>query len=133
MLTALELIYQDIADPVVRENFFRISNFLTQNTPLLNFKFFEVDIKANQQNPTGSSPIPVAHSPIAHGLAFTPLDVIVMSAQGNQKYYFLNQFFDATNLYVTVAGPVRLRFLVGRFTDPGYEKPPVNFVFTPPF
>lgn len=122
MLQAVDLIFQEITDPNVRENFKRLADFLTQNTPLRNFKFFEVDIPRAQDN-----------LPVAHGLAYVPLDTVVLSAIGNQKFYFLNQFFDAQNLYITASGPVRLRFLAGRFTDPGYEKPPVNYVFTPPF
>lgn len=122
MLTAVELIFQEIEDPVIRENFKRLSDFLTQNTPLRTFKFFEIDI-----------PTPQTNVAVAHGLPYVPLDIVVISAIGNQKYYFLNQFFNAANLYITTSGPVRLRFLAGRYTDPGYEKAPVNYVFTPPF
>lgn len=122
MLTAVDLILQEIKDPAVRENFFRLSNFLTQNTPLRSFKFFEIDI------PTAQTMLAVTH-----GLPYVPLDTVLLSAIGDQRFYFINQSFDAANLYVTTSGPVRLRFLAGRFTDPGYEKPPVNYVFTPPF
>lgn len=122
MLPAVDLIFQEVTDPVLRENFKRLSDFLTKNTPLRNFTFFEIDIPRPQTNVV-----------IKHGLPYVPLDLVVLSAIGDQRFYFLNQFFDAENMYVTAAGPVRIRFLVGRYTDPGYEKPPVNYVFTAPF
>lgn len=123
MLTVkkLELIFHEITDRFIRENFARLEDFINRKSPLSDFKFFEIDIPEISGN-----------LPVKHGLPFVPLDVVMLSATGNQNFYFLNQFFDAENIYISTSGPVRLRFLLGKFTDPGYEKGPVDYLFTPP-
>ncbi len=105
----LTLILKDIKDPIVRENFFRISNFISQNVLIgTDFKFYEVDIP--QKN--------YAY-PIPHGLKFTPTDIIPLASEGDFNYYFRTDESDSTNIYVAADGPVRLRFLAGCINQTG--------------
>lgn len=102
----LDLILKDIENnPWIRENFFRIQKFM--NSVVFSdqtFKVFNVDIKAADTS-----------FKIPHGLAFIPEDIIVTHVEGDFNFYFRYQEFDRDNLYVTAAGPVKLKFLAGSF------------------
>lgn len=116
-----DLALQNIDDPLIRENFYRLLKYFNLQ-PLMNadFKFFEVDL------PKAGTLVS-----IKHGLNFIPKDIIVLSAIGDNNYYFKYQAFDKTNLYVTNLGPVRLRFLAGNYAAPGLKNGPVEYPFVP--
>jgi hypothetical protein len=103
----VELILKDIEDEHIRENFFRIRNFLL-NQPIFDgdFKIFDITIDKK-----------VEIFPVKHGLTFIPADIIPLSSSGNFNYYFRFQEFDRDNMYVTTDGPVRIRFLAGKLKD----------------
>lgn len=118
----LSLIFDNIKDRFIRENFFRVQKFVQAQAVLLaNFTFYEVEISGANSK-----------FALAHGLDFVPIDVIVLSIHGNHNVYFRYQEFDKTNIYLTAAGPVKVRFLAGRYSEPGYEKAPVNFPLVAP-
>lgn len=117
----LDLILKDITDPKLRENFYRIQRFTTlQALLLVDFTFFEVTIQ------TGPA------QAVAHGLGYIPKDILVTSALGNLNYYFNTNLFDKTNIYVTAAGPVTLRFFAGTYPSPVNPNVKQNLTFTPP-
>lgn len=117
----LNLILKDITDVRIRENFFRIQKYVQNQTILLaGFTFFEVIVS---QASTKFA--------IPHGLNFIPVDIIPLSFNGNQNVAFLYQEFDTTNIYVQTDGPVKMRFLAGRYNQPGYEKAAVDFTLVP--
>lgn len=103
----IELILKDIEDPHVRENFFRISNFLNQQVWFEgDFKLYDITIP--KENPNFK---------IRHGLTFIPADIIPLAAEGNYNFYFRYSQFDKENMYVNAEGPVRIRFLAGKLSD----------------
>jgi hypothetical protein len=105
----LDLILKDITDPLIRENFARLQTALLQARVLgPDFKFMEIDISSD-----------VTAQPIAHGLGYAPTDVLILSSIGDYNFFFDYVKFDKTNLFITTHGPVRLRFLVGRYEDKG--------------
>lgn len=98
-----------MADPILRENFFRIQRFMAENLLLsTDFKFIEADV-----------PVATYSFPIQHGLSFVPTDIIPLAAEGDNNFYFNTAETDRDNVYVATHGPVRLRFLVGRFKQTG--------------
>lgn len=119
----IDLILKDIKDTYVRENFFRISRFV--NSIVFSnqtFKLFNVDIK------TASTKFP-----IKHGFQFIPEDIVVTRVEGDFNFYFRYQEFDRDNLYVTAAGPVRLKFLAGSFENQIRNvMPGVDYPLVPP-
>ncbi len=121
-VTPLTLLIKDIKDPLVRENFYRLSQFI-QAQPLLlsNFTFFNINI-----------PAAATKFPIPHGLSFVPSDIIDLGATGNQNYEFLTQEFDQTNIYVTTSGPAQLSFFAGLVNMPGYNLPNVEYPYVAP-
>jgi hypothetical protein len=105
----LELLLRDIVDSIVWENFSRLQIYLAKQKILDGaWEFFEVSV------PAGDS------VPVKHGLTFTPKDIILLSAIGDKNFYFNYADFDSKNIYVTAAGPVRLRFMAGAFYDKAY-------------
>lgn len=104
----VDLILKDIDDPYVRENFFRLTNFLNNQVIFDgDFKIFDVTIPAQSEK-----------YKIKHGLSFIPLDIISLSSSGDLNYFFRYQEFDRDNIYVSAHGPVRIRFLAGKLKDP---------------
>lgn len=100
----IDLILKDVADRYVRENFYRIRKYFGNQVILDgNFSFFDVAINAADNN-----------LKIPHGLDFSPLDIIQLSAIGNQNFNFKYHLFDSTNIVVAASGPVRIRFLAGK-------------------
>jgi hypothetical protein len=106
---SLDLILKDVSDPILRENFFRIQQFIASNTFTANdFKFIEADV-----------PKEASAYPVNHGLKYTPTDIIPLSAEGDFNYFFRTDMSDGKNVYINSDGPVRLRFLVGRINQVG--------------
>lgn len=100
----IDLILKDIDDQYIRENFFRLKNFLNAQVILdADFKFFDITINKRDLN-----------FQVMHGLAFIPMDVIVLSASGDQNFNFRSQDFDKTSIYIAANGPVRIRFVAGK-------------------
>lgn len=100
----MKLAIDGVEDSIARENFqkldleFRLKSLLNGN-----WKFIEKRFDVSTQTVT-----------FPHGLTFTPQDIIQLSAIGNQNFYWIYNDFDQTNLSVYIAGPVILRFLVGK-------------------
>jgi hypothetical protein len=103
----VELILKDIKDLHIRENFFRVKEFL--NGQVLfegDFKLFDVTV-----------PQAEAVFTVKHGLTFIPQDIIPLHFEGDGNYYFRYQEFDKQNIYLTTVGPTRVRFLAGKLRD----------------
>lgn len=117
----LDLILKDISDPHIRENFFRLRDFLSRQIIFDgDFKLYDITIPAKVEN-----------FKVKHGLTFIPADIIPLAADGNYNYYFLYKSFDRENLYLTADGPVRIRFLAGKLKDQiknGLDQAPLPFV-----
>lgn len=104
----IDLIFKDIEDPYVQENFFRLKSFLSDQVIFEgDFKLFDITINRKETK-----------FRIKHGLSFIPADIIALAFEGNGNYYFHYQDFDREYLYVTAHGPVRIRFLAGKLKDP---------------
>lgn len=118
----LDLITKDIADPFSKENFFRLKREL-EAQQLLNgsWQYYEIELDA------AGSP-----SKIKHNLKFTPKDIIFLSVEGDQNLYFNFDQFDKTFLYLTNAGPCRVRFFAGRYDDKAYGKGKKEYPFVAP-
>lgn len=112
MISTPEFILKEETDPITRENFKRLSNFL-QNFPLFRgeWKFFEKTFTAA-----------VTNFPIAHGLGFTPTDVILTGIYGAgtigfDMITFNFDSFTETNINVSVSDACRVRFFVGAYKE----------------
>lgn len=113
----IDLILKDIPDMWSRENFVRLKNFINaQDLFTGDFKLFNIEIPSKQ-----------TLFKIKHGLTFTPEDIINLSAEGDQNYYFHFQDFDPQFLYISTNGPCKIRFLAGKLrntvTGVGQSKP----------
>jgi hypothetical protein len=104
----IDLIFKDIEDPYVQENFFRLREFLANQV------FFDGDFKIFDI----SIPAATDRFRIRHGLTFIPADIINLAFEGDGNYFFHYQEFDRENLFVSTNGPVRIRFLAGKLRDP---------------
>lgn len=103
----IDLILKDFEDKYSQENFTRLKDFIdSQVLFAADFKFFDILIPSASTN-----------FKILHGLTFIPADIILLSANGDQNFYFKYQFFDKEAMYVGATGPVRLRFLAGKLKD----------------
>ena len=104
----IDLILKDIADPYVRENFFRLRKFIDSQVIFDgDFKLFDISI------PKGETKLG-----ILHGLTFIPADIVTLAFEGDGNFYFHYQDFDRDNIYITTQGAVRVRFLAGKLKDP---------------
>lgn len=104
---AIDLILKDIDDKYIRENFFRLSKYIQEQIILDGqWKFYELEFNSS-----------VSNFRFKHGLTFVPKDVIIMSVIGDHNIYFNNALFDAEFIDITVAGPVRVRFLIGAYKE----------------
>jgi hypothetical protein len=52
---------------------------------------------------------------VPHSLNYAPLDAIITSQIGTGVLSFDYDLFDGENIYVTTTGPVKVRFLLGRY------------------
>jgi len=103
----IDLILKDIEDPYIRENFFRLTEFINRQV------FFDGDFKLYDVTIPGE----FNSFKIRHGLTFIPVDIIMLSVEGNYNLYFRYKDFDKDNMYLNTEGPVRLRFLAGKLKD----------------
>ena len=118
----LDLLTKEVEDQIARENFVRIKRELEAQQILRGqWRFFETEFTQ-----TG------VKVPVKHNLSFVPRDIIILSAEGDRNFYFNYENFDDKNLYVTISKPVRLRYLAGRYTDPGYKESKKDFAFVSP-
>lgn len=119
----IELILKDIEDPIARENFFRLSQFINRQVWFEgDFQLFDITIPRETKN-----------FKIKHGLTFIPADIIPLSVQGDYNFYFKYSSFDAEYMYVDANGPVRIRFLAGKLSDQIRNKLSANSLpFVPP-
>lgn len=104
---SLDLILKDINDVYIRENFLRLSKFI--NSQIFfegDFKLYDISINSAKDK-----------FEILHGLNFIPVDVIPLYVEGDFNFYFRYQEFTRTSIFVTTAGPVRLKFLAGRLNE----------------
>lgn len=108
---AIDLILKDINDKYVRENFFRLSNFINQEVFFQgDFFFFEIDIpKADPDYK------------IRHGLNFVPQDVFFLAVEGDHRFYFKWEDFDKEFIHVYTSGPCVIRFIAGRLSEKGRQ------------
>jgi hypothetical protein len=118
----LDLILKDIDDIYSRENFKRLSDFVKSQVFFDgNFELFDVTVnKASDK------------FEIPHGLTFIPTDIIQLATEGNFNYFFRYQEFTKTSIFVTSDGPVRLRFLAGRLTNPAGTSASTGLELVPP-
>lgn len=105
------LLIKEILTQEVRENFQRLQDFLSKE-PIINgqWRLIELTFDSDQAN-----------FKYAHGLKFTPTDIIQTRQTGTGTLAFNYTRFDATNIDLTAAGtsasdPLKVRFLVGRLS-----------------
>ncbi len=103
----LDLILKDIEDQYSRENFFRLRKFIGEQVLFDgDFKLFDITVNSKQTS-----------FKVLHGLTFIPSDILQLSAEGDQNYYFKTQNFDKNYIYISTNGPVKIRFLAGKLKD----------------
>lgn len=118
----LDLVTKDIEDKFTRENFFRLKRELEAQQILDGFwQFFEITFTE------GGTLVP-----IKHGMSFVPKDIIMLSIEGDYNFYFNHAEFDKENLYATLAGPCRVRFLAGSYKNKAYGGASTEIPFIPP-
>ena len=106
-LEQIDLRTDKIVDPNVRDSMQAAEEYLQGQTILQGqWEFFELDFEAA-----------VTNFKWPHKFNFVPQDIILTSSQGDQRFIFNFDLFDRTNLDITVSGPVKLRFLAGRYQD----------------
>jgi len=118
----IDLIQKDVQDQYARENFTRIADFINEQILFQGqFKLFDVRIPSATENYI-----------IGHGLDFIPVDIITLYVEGDFSWYFKYQATDRTNIYVSAAGPVRIRFLAGKLSDKAGQSSQGKFNLIPP-
>lgn len=101
------LILKDIKDEYVRENFFRIQEFI------LNFALFRGEWTFFTYEFTAA----VTDTKIPHGLTFKPTDVIQTSLTGSGVLTWNYDKFTDKLLYVTTTGPCTVRAFIGAYRE----------------
>jgi len=101
----LEVIFKDIKDVWIRENFKRLLRW-TESLAILKpeWKFFEVTLITGNQR-------------FLHRLGFRPKDVILLSVTNSEAVIFHYDDFDKTHLSLTASGPCKVRFFTGSYTE----------------
>lgn len=111
-LEQLDLRADKIVDENVRDSFQGVEEYLQSQVILQGqWEFFELNFEAA-----------VTNFKWPHQFNFVPQDVILTGSQGDQRFTFNFELFDFTNLDITVSGPVKLRFLAGRYEDNREQK-----------
>ena len=106
-LEQLDLRADKIVDENTRDSFQGLEEYLQGQVILQGqWEFFELDFTEA-----------VSNFKWPHQFNFVPQDVILTGSQGDQRFTFNFELFDFTNLDITVQGPVKLRFLAGRYED----------------
>lgn len=109
MINPLKLYLNEINDPVIRENFFRLQlNNQQDSMRKSRFRFF-----------TFSVPGAVSNLRIPHKLNYVPIDVIQLSVTGVDTTTVTWHYdsFDATFLEVSTDGACTVRAYVGRYEE----------------
>ena len=101
----LVLIFKDIADEFVRENFDRITEW-TKDLAILKpkWKFFEVALAAGNVR-------------FLHRLGFRPKDIILLSVTKSESVIFHYDDFTKDHLSLTASGACTVRFFAGSYTE----------------
>lgn len=104
------LIARELNDPYHQQNIQALNTFFTTNTPLLDFKFFELSFTTNS-----------SHFLLPHRLGYAPKDIVQLSIKGTGSVVFNYAIFDKNNVDMTISGtsttdPLIIRFLVGTYT-----------------
>jgi hypothetical protein len=103
----IDLILKDIEDPYIRENFFRLTQFINRQVWFEgDFQLYDVTIPAHTK-----------FFKVRHGLTFIPTDIIPLAVEGDYNFFFRYKDFDAENMYIFATGPVHVRFLAGKLSD----------------
>lgn len=100
----LRLNLSGIQDPIVRENLRKIEEAF-KSLALLNGDWTLIERNFTQSGVTVD---------VAHNLNFTPTDYLVLSAVGDQNFYFIPNDFNSSTIPIYISDPVNLRFLLGR-------------------
>lgn len=99
----ISLIFKNIEDPYILENFQRLSNFLNSDVMLMgNFKFYTLTF-------TGA----VTNYRFKHNLDFVPKDLILTSITGSATVTINYDLFTKDYIDITTSGGTTIRFLVG--------------------
>ena len=104
----------EIADQYIRRNFERLRDHLSQESPLLGFRHFELVFTS-----------PQSHFKLKHNLGFLPKDVILTSQLGSGSVVFNTPLATADSLDLTVSGaitpqtPYTIRFFAGTYQPSG--------------
>lgn len=104
----IQLLIQEIEDPVIRENFRRIQRELTEIQVLLKgeWKFFEITF-------TGV----VTDFDYPHKLGFVPKDIIQTYITPGEAILWNHESFDKTNINVTTTGACTVRAFIGSYLE----------------
>lgn len=107
MISIPELIFKDIDDVYIRENFKRLNKFF-QDFPLFRgeWRFFELTFTAA-----------VTDLAVGHGLGFKPTDIIQTSKTGVGDITFNFDDFTTENISVTTTGACVVRAFIGSYKE----------------
>lgn len=102
----IDLILKDITDKHSRENFTRLSRYLSTQT-ILNgeWEFYQIEV-----------PGAVTDYKFKHNLKFIPKDIIVLSIDGHKNIDFRYDLFTHQHLVFSTGGAVCIRLLAGSYT-----------------
>ena len=100
------LILKEVTDDKVRKNFEKIAD-VTANSDIAKFDWFFIEFNIGAGTFTNYK--------VAHGLNFTPTDVLVTQVTGSLGFNY--DKFDENFLDVNATGPVRFRGLIGRYRE----------------
>jgi hypothetical protein len=95
---------KELEDQYARENFRKLREFLTKETPFLGFKFFEVEFKAA-----------AADFDFQHGLGFQPQDAMITFVSNGAVVTFSYDSFTKEAVRMTVSKECKVRMILGSF------------------
>lgn len=95
---------KEITDQYVKQNFDTLNKYFSAQNQFLNFRFFE-------QVFSGS----VSGFILAHGLGFTPQDIVLTKLIGPGAVTFNHGAFTTSNISLSTSGACRVRFYVGTY------------------
>ncbi len=100
-----DLIFKDVKDDYVRENFTRIQNYFNDDTISKGqWKHFDLEFTTA-----------VTNRLVPHRLPYKPLDLIQTFKTGAGNITFNYSAFSDENISITTTGACRVRFFLGRF------------------
>lgn len=101
-----QLLEGRIADPFAQQNFQALNKYFREQNQLLDFRFYEVVVSAA-----------TVGKKIAHGLPYSPLDILVTRVSGPGTVTFRYASFDGTYVVLDTTGACRVRFFVGTYSQ----------------